>query len=55
MRIGKKIILNAASITLISVAVFSRPENAHQSLTIRPALITSEPLVELMQRGRYMR
>ena len=35
--------LNVASITLISVAVVSRPVNAHQSLTTRPAPITSEP------------
>ena len=38
----EKTILKAASITLISLAVVSRPVNAHQSLTIRPALITSE-------------
>lgn len=37
------IILNAASITLISVAVVSSPVNAHQSLTTRPAPMTSEP------------
>lgn len=36
-------ILKAASITLISVAVVSSPVNAHQSLTTRPAPMTSEP------------
>jgi hypothetical protein len=36
-------ILNVASITLTSVAVVSRPVNAHQSLTTRPAPMTSEP------------
>lgn len=36
-------LLNAASITLISVAVVSSPVNAHQSLTTRPPPITSEP------------
>ena len=35
--------LKAASITLISVAVVSSPVNAHQSLTTKPAPITSEP------------
>ena len=47
MRIGKRdqrgYALNVASMTLISVAVVSRPVNAHQSLTTRPAPITSEP------------
>lgn len=36
-------VLNAASITLISVAVVSRPVKAAQSLTTRPAPMTSEP------------
>lgn len=35
--------LKMASITLISIAVVSKPVNAHQSLTTRPAPITSEP------------
>ena len=35
--------LNAASITLISVAVVSSPVKAHQSFTIKPAPMTSEP------------
>lgn len=35
--------LNVASMTLISVAVVSRPVNAHQSFTTRPAPMTSEP------------
>jgi hypothetical protein len=35
--------LNAASITLISVAVVSSPVNAHQSFTTNPAPITSDP------------
>jgi hypothetical protein len=35
--------LKMASITLISIAVVSNPVNAHQSLTTRPAPITSEP------------
>jgi len=36
-------VLKAASMTLISVAVVSRPVNAHQSLTTSPAPTTSEP------------
>jgi hypothetical protein len=35
--------LKAASMTLISVAVVSSPVKAHQSLTTRPAPMTSEP------------
>ena len=35
--------LKAASITLISVAVVSSPVKAHQSLTTKPAPITSDP------------
>lgn len=35
--------LKVASITLISVAVVSRPVNAHQSFTTRPAPMTSDP------------
>ena len=35
--------LNVASITLISVAVVSRPVNAHQSFTTSPAPNTSDP------------
>jgi len=36
-------VLNAASMTLISVAVVSIPVNAHQSFTTMPAPMTSEP------------
>jgi hypothetical protein len=36
-------VLKAASMTLISVAVVSSPVKAHQSLTTRPAPMTSEP------------
>ena len=39
----KKYALNAASMTLISVAVVSSPVNAHQSFTTRPAPKTSDP------------
>ena len=39
----KRDALKVASITLISVAVVSKPVKAHQSFTTRPAPITSEP------------
>ena len=39
----KKYALNAASMTLISVAVVSSPVKAHQSFTTRPAPKTSDP------------
>jgi hypothetical protein len=40
---GGRDALNVASMTLISVAVVSRPVKAHQSLTTSPAPITSDP------------
>jgi len=36
-------VLKVASITLISVAVVSKPVNAHQSFTTSPAPMTSDP------------